>query len=271
MEMITDPVTNTAWWRPTIVDGKLQSVEIGDPCNSSAVAVLFKGTPYYVQPMWSNTTSGCAASLPTVTGVSPQAGPNVGGTTVQIQGGQFDTSGRTNVIFGGVQASDVKCTSTTCVATSPNEASGASSIVDVQVTVGPFTSYPSSSPLTKFTFLAGPQCKSEVTCQGVAFGFPNLAVTCPTSENFFLFPGTPAQQFLAAADSYTFDMNDVPHLGAACLPNGGSCTTFSLYEPSPTRCGSSSPPPPPNFCTNCQNTGGICTTASGGRKICVHE
>ena len=71
---------------------------------------------------------------PTVGGVSPNSGPNAGGTAVTINGTGFGTaSGATAVRFGPYTATNISCSSATqCVATSPP----GSGTVDVRVTVG---------------------------------------------------------------------------------------------------------------------------------------
>jgi hypothetical protein len=72
--------------------------------------------------------------LPTVTSVSPNAGPVAGGTTVTISGSGFavGTTG-TKVRFGTAFASHVSCSSSTsCTATAPAHAAG---VVDVKAIV----------------------------------------------------------------------------------------------------------------------------------------
>ena len=59
-EAQTDPITarsRYAWY-----DGSGQ--EIGDKCawNAASANITLNGNPYAVQPLWSNTTSGCALS-----------------------------------------------------------------------------------------------------------------------------------------------------------------------------------------------------------------
>ena len=68
-------------------------------------------------------------AAPTVTGVSPNNGPETGGTTVTITG--TGLAGATAVMFGGTAATGVSCTATTCTATAAAHTDGT---VDVQVT-----------------------------------------------------------------------------------------------------------------------------------------
>jgi glucose/arabinose dehydrogenase len=89
-----------------------------------------------------------STSGPTVTAISPTAGPPGGGTVVTITGTGFSTtSGATTVRFGAASASGVSCSSpTSCVATSPS----GSGTVDVTVSVGGLTS--ATSVADKFTY-----------------------------------------------------------------------------------------------------------------------
>jgi hypothetical protein len=76
------------------------------------------------------TYTGSSGSPPTVTGVSPNAGPTGGGTAVMISGTNFASGATLN--FGGVAASNVNVVnSTTISAVTPAHAAGA---VDVTVT-----------------------------------------------------------------------------------------------------------------------------------------
>jgi hypothetical protein len=87
---------------------------------------------------------------PTVTALSPSAGPRAGGTTVTVTGTGFAT-GTTGTIFkfGSVKAGGVNCSSTTsCTVVSPAHEAGT---VDVKATVNKVAS-PKSAPGDQFTF-----------------------------------------------------------------------------------------------------------------------
>jgi large repetitive protein len=88
-------------------------------------------------------------AAPTVTGVSPGAGPTGGGTTVTISGTGF--SGATAVKFGVTPASFSINSSTSITATSP---SGSAGTVDVRVTTAGGTS--SANSADHFIYLAAP-------------------------------------------------------------------------------------------------------------------
>jgi len=269
VEMITDPIPLTAWYDP-------QTQEIGDKCNQQPFIVDFNGNRFFVQQQWSNATSSCVSSLPTVTRISPSSGPTTGGTPVEVDGALFGTTGGTQITFGGTRgtpASGIRCPSSTqCFATSPSiipSGNGVAEVLPVLVTVGGLTSDP-RPPGSNFTYTAGPSCTSALSCAGHPFGFPDLVVQCPSPVNFYQLAGTPDQAFVGSGTSYAFNTNDTPNVAAACLPSGGSCTSFSLYEASDTYCGTL-PPPPPNFCEQCKKTDGICTTGPGGKKYCIHQ
>jgi hypothetical protein len=207
-----------------------------------------------VSQEWSNATSSCVSSLPTVTSVTPSSGPNRGGTSIQVGGAIFDTTGGTQIIFGGpsgLPATGVTCPSSTqCSATTP-DASGGSGVWDVLVSVGGFTSSP-NPPGSNFTYTAGPDCTQTLVCPA-QFGFPNLLVQCPAPENFYQ-----DQTFVGSGTSYSFPTSSIYSNAAACLPApDNSCTYFSLYESSSNYCGAPPPPPPPG---RCQRLGAVCST-----------
>ncbi len=86
--------------------------------------------------------------LPTVTSLTPNAGPTTGATSVTVEGSGFTPGTETIFKFGKVKATSVNCTSsTTCTMLSPASLPGA---VDVKATVGKFTSL--ASPADLFTY-----------------------------------------------------------------------------------------------------------------------
>jgi hypothetical protein len=205
-----------------------------------------------VQQQWSNATSSCVSSLPTVTSVAPSSGPNTGGTSIQVGGAIFDTTGGTQIIFGGPNgrlATGVTCPSSTqCSATTPD--AGSSGVWDVLVSVGGFTS-DRNPPGSNFTYTAGPDCSSTLVCPA-QFGFPNLVVQCPAPENFYK-----DQTFVGSGTNYSFPTSNVDSNAAACLPSpGNSCTYFSLHESSSNYCGTPTPPP---IC-RLKPIGAVCST-----------
>jgi len=110
-------------------------------------------------------------TAPTVTGVSPSAGPLAGGTSVTITGTGF--SGATVVDFGTVAASSFKVNSYTQItATIPAESAG---MVDVTVTnpIGPSA----SSLADQFTYVAPPTVTGLTPTSGPTTGGTSVTIT----------------------------------------------------------------------------------------------
>jgi hypothetical protein len=120
-------------------------------------------------------------------------------------------------------------------------------------------------------------CTSSLSCSGIAYGLPNLVLHCSSAVNFYQgsMNGMPVS---TNATNFSSKANDVPGWGVtACSGQqpllaggfkGGTCTFYPAYA-SPTYCGAL-PPQPPNFCEECQKTGGTCKVVSG-KKICIHQ
>lgn len=100
-----------------------------------------------------------ANTAPEVTGLSPVAGPEAGGTTVTITGKNLtSTTGATTIAFGPNAATNVNCTSSTsCTATAP----AGQGAVEVLVTAG--TNQPAANPPGDvYTYLAPPGVYTSV-------------------------------------------------------------------------------------------------------------
>jgi IPT/TIG domain len=204
------------------------------------------------------------AAPPTVSGVTPSAGPNTGGTQVEVAGTGFSTIG-TEISVGFVPATGITCySSTRCVFTTPNfedfVGSAGPQTTDIQVTVNGKVSQLSS--LDRFTYTARPSCSAALSC-AASFGFPMLVLQCPVPVNFYDFATTPNQTLVGSGSSFTIPPTDVTNLLAGCDPKTESCSTYSTFVASPTYCGGTLPLQPPNFCKNCTKTGGICTGTIG--------
>jgi hypothetical protein len=102
--------------------------------GSCSGSYLCTAGPGYDGPTGLGTPSGTPAFsvLPSVTAVSPMAGPTGGGNTVSISGARFATGGgATTIKFGSLVATGVSCSSSTsCTATVP----AGSAIADVTAT-----------------------------------------------------------------------------------------------------------------------------------------
>jgi|GEM_PF-710395 len=135
-----------------------------------------------------------AASVPTVTGISPTSGPTSGGTVVTITGTNF--TGASGVQFGSTAASQFTIySSMQIVATSPAEAAGT---IDITVTTPGATSATSSAD--HFTYSAGPapSVSSVTPSSGPGAGGTSVIVV---GSNFsgatnVSFGGLPAASFV---------------------------------------------------------------------------
>jgi hypothetical protein len=147
-------------------------------------------------------------TAPAVTSLSPNSGPDTGGTTVTINGTGFDTVGVTTVTFGGVVATNVLCSTTTsCSATSP----AGTGTVDVIVTDAGGSS--TVVPADQFTYVA----VTTPTITGVAPSSGSIAggtVVAITGTNFDT----------VGANTVTFGANTATNVSCA---SATSCTATS--------------------------------------------
>ena len=132
-------------------------------------------------------------AAPSVTSISPNAGPLGGGTSVSISGGGF--TGVTGVKFGSTAASSFSFVSDTSVtATSPAESAG---VVDVTVTTPAGTS--STSTNDQFAYTTAPTVTAITPVAGPPAGGTVVVVTGTG------FQSTGSAKFGAnAATGYTF-------------------------------------------------------------------
>ena len=89
-------------------------------------------------------------AIPTVTGLSPSAGPRAGGTTLMVDGSGFALGSSTTLFrFGTVNATSAECpSSTACIVVAPAHAAGK---VEVKATVAKLTSI-SDRPADQYTY-----------------------------------------------------------------------------------------------------------------------
>jgi hypothetical protein len=135
----TGTATLTTSTLPAGTNQQLTAVYSGDPTYAASTSTASAYTVTPVPTVSTNLPSGITApstsELPTVTVVSPDAGPTSGGTSVTITGTAFTSSA--TVDFGSTAATDVQVqNSTTIVATSP----AGTGTVDVTVTTSSGTS-----------------------------------------------------------------------------------------------------------------------------------
>ena len=199
---------------------------------------------------------------PTVTGVSPSSGVNLGGTSVTITGAEF--LGATSVTFGGTAATNVTVVnSTTITATTPAQANGAVSVV---VT----TPSGSNSANTLYTFVPpAPTLTSVSPNRGVDAGGTLVTLTGTnftgaTSVRF----GTREASSFTVVNSTTITAvtpseNDTVSV-VVTTPYGSNATNslYTFYPRTPTRTQLSSSQftnaflSPPTFITSVSTLGG---------------
>lgn len=182
-----------------------------------------------------NTSDGTpiASAVPTVSSVSPNSGPQSGGTAVTITG--LNLTGTAAVTFGGAAATAVSVVNnTTVTATTPAHAPGT---VDVQVTNATGTGTGSGL----FTYLVVPPTVSSVSPNsGPATGGTAVTISGAyfTSTTGLTFGGTPAS-FTLVNDT-TITATTPPHKSGAVdikvTSAGGTGTGAGLftYQPAPT-------------------------------------
>ena len=138
------------------------------------------------------------ALVPTVTSISPTAGPTAGGTTVTIAGTNF--TGATAVSFGGTAATTFTVNSATQItATAPARAAGT---VDITVTTPGGTS--AANAADRYTYVAAPTVTSISPNQGPVAGGTTVTIT---GTGFAAAPGAGAVRFGTATATYTINSN----------------------------------------------------------------
>ncbi|KAF1056971.1 MAG: hypothetical protein GAK34_00041 [Delftia tsuruhatensis] len=144
---------------------------------------------------------------PTVTSVSPNFGPQAGGTSVVITGANL--SGATAVLFGATTASYVVNSATQITATSP----AGTGTVDVRVTTTGGTS--AISGADQFSYLATPTITSITPTAGPQAGGTMVTIT---GTNFI---GTTGVNFGASAAT-GFTVNSATSITATAPPGTGT-------------------------------------------------
>jgi methionine-rich copper-binding protein CopC len=132
-------------------------------------------------------------AVPTVTSVSPNAGPIAGGATVTITG--TGLTGTTAVNFGGTAATSFIVHSNTSI-TAVSPAGSVGTVVDITVTTPGGTSVTSS--VDQFTYLAAPTVTSLSVTSGAAAGGTTVTITGTgfTGTTAVHFGGTAAGAFI---------------------------------------------------------------------------
>lgn len=158
--------------------------------SSTTITRTFDGTQRGYQTVLARSTGvspatgtigvvvSCAAAppAPTVTSISPTAGPTAGGTSVMITGTNF--SDVTGVKFGATTATYAVNSTTSITATSPASSSGT---VDITVTTTGGTSVTSSSD--QFTYISAPTISGLSTGVGPVSGGKAVVITGTNFSN----------------------------------------------------------------------------------------
>ncbi|WP_199228409.1 putative Ig domain-containing protein [Caulobacter sp. D4A] len=138
------------------------------------------------------------SALPTVTSISPTAGPTGGGTSVTISGTNF--TGVTAVTFGATAATGFTFNSATSItATAP---AGSAGTVDVRVTTPAGSS--ATSAADQYTYVSAPTVTSVSPTAGPTGGGQTVTIT---GTGFAAAAGTGAVKFGAATATYTINSN----------------------------------------------------------------
>ena len=144
------------------------------------------------------TTGYTFVAPPTVTSISPTAGPLGGGTSVTINGTNF--SNATAVTFGGTAATGFTVINPTVItATAP---AGSAGTVDIRVTTVGGTS--ATSAADQYTYIAAPTVTSVSPTAGPTGGGTTVTIT---GTGFAAAPGTGAVRFGASNATYTINSN----------------------------------------------------------------
>ncbi|WP_354090132.1 IPT/TIG domain-containing protein [Brevundimonas faecalis] len=124
-------------------------------------------------PGGSASNSFTYVSAPTVTSISPTAGPTGGGTTVIITGTGFSTAGSTGAVkFGAANATYAINSNTQITATSPANSAGT---YDITVTTPGGTSAVSAAD--QFTYVPAPTVTSISSTSGPSSGGTTVTIT----------------------------------------------------------------------------------------------
>ncbi len=236
-----------------------------DPNVSGTVAPTATQSPAGVSTsvgVLLSASGGTPPPVPTVTGVSPNTGPNSGGTTVIITG--TGLTGATAVKFGATTASFTVNSATQITASSPVESN---STVDITVTTPGGTSAV-NAPADQFTFTTppAPTVTGLSPTSGSTAGGTSVAITGTG------FTGATAVKFGASAAT-SFTVTNSTSMTATSPP--GSAVTVDVTVTTPTAGTSAvnapadqftyTVPPQPTVTGTSPNTG----PTSGGTSVVI--
>jgi len=202
--------------------GALGNGEMGTNSNV-AVAVLGVSKAVSISA-GSNHMLAVGESIPSVSAVSPNAGPSSGGTVVKMTGAQF--TGATAVKFGKTEAAGFTVESATSITATAPAGTGT---VDVTVTTPTGTS--PTGPTDKFTYASLPTITKLSTKSGPAAGGTTVTITGTqlASVTGVSFGGTQATEFTVKSATMLTVVTPASVAGTAFVtvtnPAGTSATT----------------------------------------------
>ncbi|MFC7379211.1 IPT/TIG domain-containing protein [Brevundimonas sp. GCM10030266] len=139
-------------------------------------------------------------AAPTVTAISPNAGPTAGGTSVTITGAGFSGAPAAGAVrFGAASATYTVNSDTQITATSPANSAG---VYDITVTTPGGTS--ATSTADRFTYVAAPTVTSVSPNAGSPTGGQSVTIT---GTGFSAANATGAVSFGGTAATYTINSN----------------------------------------------------------------
>lgn len=158
-----------------------QYAQPGNELNVSDAHTIAAGEKEFALYAWSVSSSGtvvsamascvAAQAAPTITSVSPTAGPTAGGTSVTITGTNF--TGVTGVKFGAANAAGYNVNSSNqIVAVSPSNGAGT---VNITVTTSGGTS--ATAAANQYTYVAAPTVASVSPAQGTTAGGQQITIS----------------------------------------------------------------------------------------------
>lgn len=164
-------------------------------------------------------------AAPTITTLSPTAGPTAGGNSVTITGTGFTTA--TTVSFGGIPTAFAVVSDTQIVAISP---AGTVGTVDVSVT----TVGGSATASSAYTYAAAPTIATLTPTAGPTAGGATITITGTgfTGATSVSFRGTPAVSFTVVSDTQITATAPASAAGPADVSittPGGTATAVGAY------------------------------------------
>ena len=201
------------------------SITVTTPAHAAGAVNVVVSTP---GGLVTGTGAYTYASVPTVTGISPAAGPVAGGTSITITGTGF--TGATSVTFGGTPATTFTVNSAISItATSPG---GSAGTVDIIVTTPGGIS--SNTAADNFRYAAVPTFSSLTPTAGPVAGGTSITITGTgftgaTSVTFGGTTGTGLTVNSATSITVTTPAHTASVVNVVVTTPGGIATGTNVY------------------------------------------